>query len=329
MAPVSMPVVCQNGFAKGGKKPERIVSYDIAWAWAKVLADSAASTASRKSASPDLHVFFGARAPDLDMCGYFSRFWGHFKCSRECYIVASVYIDRIVTRRPDLWMNDLSIHRLLLTSMVLAAKFHDDLQFRNSVYAQIGGVSTSELASLERAFCSLIDWNLYVSRVEYERYFELLKRKARKARDTGGEFGSEGPDCLQKRVASVPASMSTYCMSLCRAPPAAPAHEPLTKSATVALVHPCHVQSAAVVAVATDLEEATETSATLLIKMDDKELGGALVVAQETKEYSSAVQKVRKTYPLAVMQDGQPHVRRFQPRNRGTAQRPRSCWRQC
>eukprot|EP00927_Polykrikos_kofoidii_P056914 TRINITY_DN51000_c0_g1_i1.p1 TRINITY_DN51000_c0_g1~~TRINITY_DN51000_c0_g1_i1.p1 ORF type:complete len:269 (-),score=23.63 TRINITY_DN51000_c0_g1_i1:317-1123(-) len=164
---------------------ESRVCRDVACALAKVLSNKAESTASVMPASSDLRIFFGVSAPPLDIFGYFCRLWDQFKCTPECYVAATVYIDRAVMRRPDLLTNDLSIHRLLLTGLVIAAKFQDDRHYTNAVYARIGGVSIADLDALERVFLSIVDWNLYVSRPEYERYYDLLENNCSTAKSSG------------------------------------------------------------------------------------------------------------------------------------------------
>ncbi len=56
-------------------------------------------------------------------------------CSGECFVLALVYIDRIIQSNPSFMVNSLNIHRLLITSVMLAAKFFDDQYFNNAYYA--------------------------------------------------------------------------------------------------------------------------------------------------------------------------------------------------
>lgn len=60
--------------------------------------------------------------------------------------------------------------RILVTAVILAAKFFDDVYFSNSFYARIGGLPSSEMNVLEAHFLNLIKYNLYVSPREYEAY---------------------------------------------------------------------------------------------------------------------------------------------------------------
>jgi hypothetical protein len=58
-------------------------------------------------------------------------------CSGECFVLALVYIDRIIQSNPTFVVNSLNIHRLLITSVMLAAKFFDDQYFNNAYYAKV------------------------------------------------------------------------------------------------------------------------------------------------------------------------------------------------
>jgi hypothetical protein len=94
----------------------------------------------------------------------------YFQCSNECFVLCLVYIDRIVKLHPEFTISNLNIHRLLVTSIMLAVKFFDDVYYSNSYYARVGGVKTKEVNGLEAQFLQLIDWKLHVSPQEYDQY---------------------------------------------------------------------------------------------------------------------------------------------------------------
>lgn len=83
-----------------------------------------------------------------------------------------------------------SVFRLLLTALTLAAKYYDDCYYANKRYAEIGGVCTRELNSLEAYFLDMIrrsrvqisvvsffpsDYRLYVAPEEYIAYKEEVE----------------------------------------------------------------------------------------------------------------------------------------------------------
>mmetsp|Transcript_49578 Transcript_49578/g.106117 ORF Transcript_49578/g.106117 Transcript_49578/m.106117 type:complete len:226 (-) Transcript_49578:104-781(-) len=126
-----------------------------------------ASLAGRPSRVTRFHAI---RAPQLSIHDYLVRIAMYFQCSNECFVLGLVYIDRIVKLHPEFTISNLNIHRLLVTSVMLAAKFFDDVYYCNSYYAKVGGVRTQELNALEALFLRLIEWRLHVLPQEYEQY---------------------------------------------------------------------------------------------------------------------------------------------------------------
>jgi hypothetical protein len=65
------------------------------------------------------------------------------------FIYALILLDRLQVYHPELILNRKNIHRLLLAANVISAKYQDDFFYRNSYYANVGGVSVALLNSLE------------------------------------------------------------------------------------------------------------------------------------------------------------------------------------
>merc|ERR1719188_2787840 len=114
--------------------------------------------------------FHAVRDPQLSVHDYLTRIQTYFQCSHECFVLGLVYIDRIVKIHPEFTICSLNIHRLLVTSVMLGAKFFDDVYYSNAYYAKVGGVRTQELNALEALFLRLIEWKLHVLPQEYEQY---------------------------------------------------------------------------------------------------------------------------------------------------------------
>jgi hypothetical protein len=114
--------------------------------------------------------FHAVRAPQLSLHAYLDRIATYFLCSDECLVLSLVYIDRIMKLHPEFIVNTLSIHRLLATSITVAAKFFDDDFFANSYYSRVAGVKVQELNALEAKFLYLIEWRLHVPPEEFDQY---------------------------------------------------------------------------------------------------------------------------------------------------------------
>ncbi|AFZ81173.1 cyclin domain-containing protein [Theileria equi strain WA] len=113
-----------------------------------------------------ISTFNSVNAPPVS--DYLARIARYVHCSNECFVLALVYIDRIVKYHKDFTVSVVNIHRLLITAIMLAAKFSDDVYYSNSFYAQVGGIKVSEINVLEAQFLMLINYQLYVNATDYE-----------------------------------------------------------------------------------------------------------------------------------------------------------------
>lgn len=147
----------------------------VAGAIAEVLLRGAA----RSSGKQPCAVFDSIAAPEMSLVDYARRIVKYFQCSHESSILSLAYIDRFLKDRPDFTLCVLNVHRLLLTSMVVAAKFFDDTYLYNSFYAQVGGVSLQELNKLELKFLTALRWELYVDRENYDRFNAVVLAQTR------------------------------------------------------------------------------------------------------------------------------------------------------
>lgn len=61
---------------------------------------------------------------------------------------------------------------------MIAAKFYDDFFYYNPFFATVGGIKPLEINALEIELLFLLEFNLFVSREEYGRYYETLTNLA-------------------------------------------------------------------------------------------------------------------------------------------------------
>jgi len=121
-------------------------------------------------------VFHAQKAPLISLQRYLERVLSFAPCSNSCFIIALIYIDRIIQNNASFVLNSLSVHRTLITSVMLATKFFDDETFNNLYYAKVGGLQVNELNQLETKFLSLIDFSLSIRSELFDRYHaELVK----------------------------------------------------------------------------------------------------------------------------------------------------------
>lgn len=62
------------------------------------------------------------------------------------------------------------MHRVVITAVLLAAKFFDDAYYNNAYYAKVGGVLVSEMNGLEVDFLFRINFSLHVTPELFHKY---------------------------------------------------------------------------------------------------------------------------------------------------------------
>jgi hypothetical protein len=129
-------------------------------------------------------IFHAANAPEISIHDYLGRIAKYYYCSNGCLILGLIYIDRLLKMHPDFVVSSLNIHRLLSTSILLAAKFNDDVFYSNKYYGKVAGVRLSELNVLEEHFLQLLSWRMYVSPEEYDEYLGRVLLPTQVAQNT-------------------------------------------------------------------------------------------------------------------------------------------------
>ncbi|GAB2287335.1 Cyclin-P3-1 [Dionaea muscipula] len=129
-------------------------------------------------------IFHGSRAPSLSMRRYIERISKYANCSPSCFVVALIYMDRY-TQRTNCSLTSLNVHRLLIASVMVAAKFLDgSMCYNNAYYARVGGVSTQELNKLEMELLSSLDFRLHVTVDTFRQYCLQLEKENRSYKST-------------------------------------------------------------------------------------------------------------------------------------------------
>ncbi|KAL5972800.1 Cyclin-U1-1 [Asimina triloba] len=127
--------------------------------------------------SKGLSVFHGVRAPSISISKYLERIYKYTSCSPSCFIVGFIYIDRLAHRHPDSLVLSLNVHRLIVTSVMVASKVLDDVHYNNAFFARVGGVSNAELNRLELELLFMLDFGVMVSARVFESYCLHLEKE--------------------------------------------------------------------------------------------------------------------------------------------------------
>ncbi|KAL4561386.1 hypothetical protein LXL04_033552 [Taraxacum kok-saghyz] len=140
-----------------------------------------------------ISAFHALTRPTISIQSYLERIFKYANCSPSCYVVAYVYLDRFTQQQSALSINSFNVHRLLITSVMIAAKFMDDIirsdfaqipnpsrwirYYNNAYYAKVGGISTTEMNFLEVDFLFGLGFQLNVTPTTFHTYCSYLQKE--------------------------------------------------------------------------------------------------------------------------------------------------------
>ncbi|KAI9253209.1 cyclin-domain-containing protein [Sporodiniella umbellata] len=129
---------------------------------------------------PSSYTCFHARSiPNISIHAYFTRILKYCPCANECLVALLVYFDRMNKAKPSrcippLHVDSYSIHRLIITGLMISSKLYSDVFFTNTRYAKVGGLPVAELNALELEFLCLNNYDLFVNVDELQIYGDKL-----------------------------------------------------------------------------------------------------------------------------------------------------------
>ena len=112
-------------------------------------------------------------SPSISINDYLERLYKYSKMNISTVILILIYIDRICNIN-KFKLTYYIIHKLILSSMVVAIKYNEDEYYSIKVYAKLGGVTKAEMVFLEYYFVSLINFNLYVKKELFNKYDDYI-----------------------------------------------------------------------------------------------------------------------------------------------------------
>ena len=154
-----------------GSESKNVMVVDMIGTVLSRLIDINAGKSTRNQA---VTKFQSSYAPDVSIQAYLSRIQKYARCSESCFVVALIYIDRMIEMK-NIILSHLNVHRIVVTSILVSAKFLDDFFYNNAFYAKLGGISVQEMNSLELEFLMFLGFSLQVSTDLYATYHSELK----------------------------------------------------------------------------------------------------------------------------------------------------------
>ncbi|XP_022158574.1 cyclin-U2-1-like [Momordica charantia] len=122
-------------------------------------------------------VFDSGEAPDMSIQSYLERIFCYTRAGPSVYVVAYVYIDRFCQLNPEFRITLRNVHRLLITTIMVASKYVEDMNYRNSYFARVGGLTRKEMNQLELDFLFMMGFKCHVNVSVFESYCCHLERE--------------------------------------------------------------------------------------------------------------------------------------------------------
>ncbi|GLJ18728.1 hypothetical protein SUGI_0334140 [Cryptomeria japonica] len=140
-------------------------------------------SSGKKLSKQNLCVFSATQVPAMSIAKYLERIFKYARCSPSVFVVAYIYIDRLLLNNPNFLLTSLNVHRLLITSVMVAVKFLDDLHYNNGYFAKVGGLTLVEINTLEVEFLFMLRFRLQVTGSVFESYCLYFQREVEMGRD--------------------------------------------------------------------------------------------------------------------------------------------------
>ncbi|KAI3731975.1 hypothetical protein L1987_63170 [Smallanthus sonchifolius] len=108
---------------------------------------------------------------------YLERIFRYTRAEPSVYVIAYAYINRFCSALPEFRITGRNVHRLLITTIMVASKYVEDMNYRNSYFAKVGGITTEEMNTLELEFLFLMNFRMHVNVSVFESYCCHLERE--------------------------------------------------------------------------------------------------------------------------------------------------------
>jgi len=130
---------------------------------------------SQLSYDGPLTAFHARHLPTISVQAYLARIFRYAPCSAECFITSLLYIKKVLDVKGLAFLQNTTVHRLLISAVLLSSKYLDDIYYNNKFYAKIGGISSQEMNCLELEMLFSLNFDLSVDKEQFEEFVSLLR----------------------------------------------------------------------------------------------------------------------------------------------------------
>ena len=121
----------------------------------------------------DDSIFFCKKIPTVSIEDYLNRIQKYSKFEDSTLIFALIYIDRLLEKK-NIKLSKHNVYKILLTAVLIAIKYNEDEIYDNFIFAKIFGIKREELNKLEDNFLDLIEFELFISKKEFQLYYNKI-----------------------------------------------------------------------------------------------------------------------------------------------------------
>ncbi|GAM28422.1 hypothetical protein SAMD00019534_115980, partial [Acytostelium subglobosum LB1] len=121
--------------------------------------------------TPLTGVFYNPQGirPAISVVDYLKRLVQYLGCSKSCFIIALVYLDRLIVEKNYI-LNSLNVHRIIFGCILISIKFCDDYYYPHDVYSVVGGLTLEEVNGIERRLLEDLQFDLCVHEDVFTQY---------------------------------------------------------------------------------------------------------------------------------------------------------------
>jgi len=119
------------------------------------------------------NVFNSVIIPKISLKDYLIRILKYSEIEINTLIVSIIYLDYICNK--NYIISKYNIHKLLFISILVSAKFNEDVIYDNKTFSKISGLPINEVNQMENVFFKAMDYNLFISEEHFNTYKNILE----------------------------------------------------------------------------------------------------------------------------------------------------------
>ena len=117
-----------------------------------------------------------SKVPNISICSFIFYIYSYLNLDFSTILLSLITVQRLLNSTKDKLSKN-NFYKLFITSCLLNSKHNEDHSYSCKFYAIVGKISIHELLILEKEFCKMIDYKLYINEEVYHSYYKLIKRR--------------------------------------------------------------------------------------------------------------------------------------------------------